>query len=178
MKTILIGVSGSISAYKSADIVSRLKKDNWDVHVVMTQSASQFISPLTLEVLSGNKVFLDTFSEENPGDIYHVDIVKKIDVFMIAPASAHTISKIAYGLADNMLSNIALVAHDKIKVFAPAMNTSMYENPIIQENMNKLKQHNWLEIEPRSSLLACGDVGVGALANTDDIVAYINGLEL
>ncbi|CAM3646567.1 flavoprotein [Erysipelothrix urinaevulpis] len=173
MKTIVIGVTGSIAAYKAADLVSQLKKKGWDVHVVMTASAQQFIPALTLEILSGNKVLVDTFDEEVPNSIYHVEIVKKIDVFLIAPATAHTIAKLRYGLADNMLSNIALVAHQKSKIIAPAMNTQMYLNPLVQENIKALKEQGWQEIEPKESLLACKDVGIGALAEIEDIVKVV-----
>lgn len=175
-KSILIGITGSIAAYKSVDVVSALRKSGWEVYVVMSEAATKFITPFTLEVMSQHKVIIDTFDEPSPDSIYHVDLIKKVDVILLAPATAHTISKIAMGLGDNMLSNLMLVGHDKKKLFAPAMNTNMYTNPVIKNNIETLKNIGWQEIEPKTSLLACGDYGQGAMANVDDIVTKINGL--
>ena len=172
-KTIILGVTGSISAYKAADLVSQLKKKGHDVHVVMTKSACEFITPLTMQSMSQNHVLVDVMEEPDPGIIQHVKLAQKADLLLIAPATANTISKISMGLADDMLSNLALVAYDIPKVFAPAMNTNMYKNSMIEENRNKLIAHGWQEIVPRSTRLACGDLGIGALAEVSDIVNFV-----
>ena len=172
-KTILIAVTGSIAAYKAADLVSRFIKEDWNVHVVMSASAQKFITPFTLQTLSQNEVIIDTFDERDPKAIYHVDIVKHVDVILLAPASAHTIGKIAIGLADNMLTNILLVGHNKLRIYAPAMNTNMYLNPIVQKNMKILEDTAWKKIRPKHARLACGDEGIGALADIDVIVSSV-----
>lgn len=173
-KRIILGVTGSISAYKAADLVSQLKKRNYDVHVVMTQSACKFITPLTMQSMSQNTVLVDVMEEPDPQIIQHVKLAQSADLLLIAPATANTISKLAMGIADDMLSNIALVALDIPKVIAPAMNTHMYNNSIIKENREKLSKHGWQEIKPRSTRLACGDDGIGALAQVEDIVNFVD----
>lgn len=167
---ILLGVSGSIAAYKAADLANGLRKKGHDVHVVMTKSATEFITPLTLQTLSKNKVHLDVMREDDPKRIEHIDLIKDIDVVLIAPASANIISKIANGIGDDMLSTLALVAYDKPIYLAPAMNTKMYDNPHIQRNMETLREVGVKFIEPRSSLLACQDVGKGAMETVDNII--------
>lgn len=173
MSTILLGVSASISAYKAADIISQLKKKNIDVEVIMTQNSTKIIPELTLQVLSKNKVHTDVMLEENPLDINHIDLVKRADLFIIAPATANIIGKIANGIADDMLSTTALAVHDIPKLIAPAMNTYMYENPAMVANLEKIEQYGYDIIEPKTSLLACGDYGKGALADVDVIVDTI-----
>ncbi|EJN93913.1 phosphopantothenoylcysteine decarboxylase [Streptococcus ratti] len=173
-KNILLAVSGSISAYKAADLSHQLTKLGYNVSVLMTKAAAQFITPLTLQVLSKNPVHLDVMKEDDSQVINHIELAKKADLFLLAPASANTIAHLAHGFADNMVTSVALALPPKVpKLFAPAMNTKMYDNPATQHNMNMLKQFGYEEIEPRSSLLACGDVGRGALADLDSIIQKI-----
>ncbi|MEX2805418.1 phosphopantothenoylcysteine decarboxylase [Streptococcus sp. H31] len=173
-KTITLAVSGSISAYKAADLSSRLTKLGYDVHVLMTQAATAFITPLTLQVLSKNPVHVNLMQEEDAKRINHIELAKQTDLFVLAPASANTIAHLAHGFADNMVTAVALaLAEDRPKLLAPAMNTKMYDNPITQANLRILKENGYDEIEPRSSVLACGDIGRGALAELDIIVKKI-----
>ncbi|SUO80083.1 phosphopantothenoylcysteine decarboxylase [Streptococcus equinus] len=173
-KTILLAVSGSISAYKSADLANELTKSGYDVHVLMTKAATDFITPLTLQVLSKNAVHFDVMKEDNPKSVNHIELAKKADLFVLAPASANTLAKLAHGMADNIVTatTLALPAETP-KLIAPAMNTKMYDNPLTQRNISILKEVGYQEIEPRSSLLACGDVGRGALAEQDVILERI-----
>lgn len=173
-KTILLAVSGSISAYKSADLANELTKSGYDVHVLMTKAATDFITPLTLQVLSKNAVHLDVMKEDNPKSVNHIELAKKADLFVLAPASANTLAKLAHGMADNIVTatTLALPAETP-KLIAPAMNTKMYDNPLTQRNISILKEVGYQEIEPRSSLLACSDVGRGALAEQDVILERI-----
>lgn len=177
MTQITLAVSGSISAYKAADITSRLKKENFDVAVLMTQAATEFITPLTLQVLSQRLVALDIMQEPDPSKVNHITIAKETDLFLLAPATANTIAKLANGLADNMVTAtaLALPSHTK-KILAPAMNTQMYENPIAQQNIDRLKLTGWKTIEPREAILACGDQGKGALAEIDTIIDTVKEL--
>lgn len=173
-KTILLAVSGSISAYKSADLANELTKSGYDVHVLMTKAATDFITPLTLQVLSKNAVHLDVMKEDDPKSVNHIELAKKADLFVLAPASANTLAKLAHGMADNIVTATALaLPAETPKLIAPAMNTKMYDNPLTQRNISILKEVGYQEIEPRSSLLACGDVGRGALAEQADILERI-----
>ena len=173
-KTILLAVSGSISAYKSADLANELTKSGYDVHVLMTKAATDFITPLTLQVLSKNAVHLDVMKEDNPKSVNHIELAKKADLFVLAPASANTLAKLAHGMADNIVTATALaLPAETPKLIAPAMNTKMYDNPLTQRNISILKEVGYQEIEPRSRLLACGDVGRGALAEQDVILERI-----
>lgn len=173
-KRILLAVSGSISAYKAADLTSQLKKRGYDIHVLMTESAQAFITPLTLQVLSKNPVHTDVMEEQLAQRINHIDLAKEADLFILAPASANTIAKLANGLADNMVTATALaLPQDTPKFIAPAMNTKMYNNPITQGNLDRLKAVGYEMIAPKSALLACGDVGTGALADIDTILESI-----
>ncbi|MBL1230016.1 phosphopantothenoylcysteine decarboxylase [Enterococcus sp. BWB1-3] len=175
MKTILLGVSGSISAYKAADITSRLMKLGYSVEVIMTTNSTKFITPLTLQALSKRPVHTEVMEEIYPEQINHIELAKKADLFLVAPASANIIGKLANGIADDMLSTIALALKEEVpKVIAPAMNTYMYQNLIMQRNLNTLKEIGYQELEPREALLACGDFGRGALAEVDEIVAYVH----
>lgn len=173
-KTILLAVSGSISAYKSADLANELTKSGYDVHVLMTKAATDFITPLTLQVLSKNPVHLDVMKEDDPKSVNHIELAKKADLFVLAPASANTLAKLAHGMADNIVTATALaLPAETPKLIAPAMNTKMYDNPLTQRNISILKEVGYQEIEPRSSFLACGDVGRGALAEQDVILERI-----
>ena len=173
MKNLILGITGSIAAYKAADITNLLKQNDFNVNVVMTKSSTSFITPLTMQSLSKNIVYVDVLQEDTPSEIVHIDLAKKASCILIAPATANIIGKIASGIADDMLTSIVLAANKIPKFIAPAMNNNMYANPIVQENPNKLKEHGWIIIEPRTSLLACGDYGKGALAAVDDIVSCV-----
>ena len=175
---IVLGVTGSISAYKAADIANRLHKDGHEVHVVMTEGAQEFITPLTLQTLSKNKVHADEFEEYDPTIVKHIDLAGNADVVLIAPATANIIGKIACGIADDLLTAVTMAAANQAQVIiAPAMNTNMYENPIVQENIEKLKGLGYKLIEPKDSHLACGTTGKGALADVDDIIAFTEGVQ-
>ena len=171
-KTVVLGVTGSIAAYKMANVASALVKEGADVHVVMTKNATNFINPITFETLTNNKCLVDTFDRNFQFHVAHVSLSQKADVFMIAPASANIIGKLANGIADDMLSTMALAASCKI-IVAPAMNTHMYENKIVQDNLDKLKKFGFEVIEPAAGRLACGDVGAGKLPNEDILLDYI-----
>lgn len=176
-KTILLAVSGSISAYKAADLTNQLSKFGYDVHVLMTKAATDFITPLTLQVLSKNPVHLDVMKEQDSKVINHIELAKQADLFILAPASANTIAHLANGFADNMVTATALALPLATpKLFAPAMNTKMYDNPLTQRNIETLKEIGYREIEPRSSLLACGDIGRGALADLDTILEVVQSI--
>jgi phosphopantothenoylcysteine decarboxylase len=175
MKTILLGVSGSISAYKAADITNELTKMGYQLDVLMTESSTKFITPLTIQSLSHRRVHTDVMAEPDAALINHIALAKEADLFLVAPASANTIGKLANGIADDLLSTVALaLLPDTPKILAPAMNTYMYQNPIVQRNIATLKDVGYHEIEPREALLACGDYGRGALANVSDIVHLVN----
>ena len=173
-KTILLAVSGSISAYKAADLTIQLGKLGYKIHVLMTEAARDFITPLTLQVLSKNPVHLDVMEEKIANRINHIDLGKEADLFILAPASANTIAQLANGMANNMVTATALALPTSTpKLFAPAMNTKMYDHPATQANMERLKSYGYREIEPKSAVLACGDIGRGALADLDIIIKNI-----
>ncbi|MBM7636137.1 phosphopantothenoylcysteine decarboxylase [Streptococcus saliviloxodontae] len=173
-KRITLAVSGSISAYKSADLTSQLKKRGYNVTIIMTKAATSFITPLTLQVLSKNPVYLDVMEEKVATRIEHIDLGKETDLFVVAPASANTIAHLANGFADNMLTATALALPSTTKkLLAPAMNTKMYEHPLTQKNLTSLEEIGYDIIQPKSALLACGDIGRGALADVDDILIKI-----
>ena len=161
-KTIVLGVTGSIAAYKSASLASALVKEHADVHVIMTPNAVNFINPITFETLTHNKCITDTFDRNFEFDVKHISLAKKADIFMIAPATANIIGKLASGIADDMLSTTVMAAKCPV-VLAPAMNTAMYDNSIVQENMSKLRMHGYTVIEPSAGYLACGDTGRGKM---------------
>lgn len=174
MKNILLGVSGSISAYKAADLTSQLVKLGHNVDVIMTKNSTKFITPLTFQSLSKNLVHVDVMKELAPDKINHIELAKQADLFLVAPASANILAKLATGIADDMLSTVALAIQPDIpKFIAPAMNTYMYQNPATQRNLSTLRDFGYHEIEPREALLACGDFGRGALATIDDILTAI-----
>ena len=162
-KTVILGVTGGIAAYKAAQLTSDLKKKDLDVHVIMTRNATEFVSPLTFETLSGHRVSVDTFDRNFEYNVQHVSLAKQADVFVIAPATANVIAKLAQGLADDMLTTTFL-ACSCTKIICPAMNTGMLENPVTQENLQLLKARGMRIVEADSGLLACGDVGKGRLA--------------
>ena len=165
-KSIIIGVSGGIAAYKTAYLVSALSKTEADVNVIMTENACEFISPLVFETLTGNKCYVDTFDRNFKFDVEHISLAKKADIFMIAPATANVIAKIANGIADDMLTTTFLASKCK-KIVSPAMNTAMFENQITQDNIAKLKKYGIGVVEPRNGLLACGDTGAGKMPEPD-----------
>ena len=171
-KTVLLGITGSIAAYKIAYLASALHKLHADVHVLMTENATNFINPITFETLTGNKCLVDTFDRNFQFQVEHVSIAKKADIVMIAPASANVIGKIANGLADDMLTTTVMACRCQ-KLFAPAMNTAMYENPIVQDNIRKLKHHGYEVITPASGYLACGDTGAGKMPEPETLLEYI-----
>ena len=166
MANILLAVTGSISAYKAADITSQLTKLGHQVKVLMT--------PLTLQVLSKQAVLVEVMTEEDPKQIQHIDLGKEADLFLVAPASANTIAKLAHGFADNIVTSTALALQSEVKKFlAPTMNTKMLDHPATQNNLETLKSYGYQIIPPREALLACGDQGAGALATVDTIVQTI-----
>ena len=169
-KNVVLGVTGSIAAYKACDIVSRLRKQGVDVHVILTRAGAEIITPLALETMSANPVVVDMFHRENPWEVEHISLAKRADVFLVAPATANFLGKAAHGIADDMLTTTILATRAQVLV-APAMNVNMYENPVVQENIALLKKRGWHFIEPDAGLLACGDVGKGRLAEPEAIVA-------
>lgn len=171
-KNILLGVTGSIAAYKAAALASLLMKQGCHVDVIMTENATQFISPVTFESLTGTKCMVDTFDRNFKFDITHISLAKKADAVVIAPASANIIGKMAGGIADDMLSTTWLACRCAI-IVAPAMNTRMYEHPVVQKNMQTLKELGCIFAEPAEGLLACGDVGKGKMMEPADILPYI-----
>ena len=173
MLNIILGVTGSIAAYKAADITNILTKDGYNVDVIMTKGGTAFITPLTMQALSKNKVYTDVFQEDYPKEIKHISLSKKADLLLIAPATADIIGKLANGIADDMLTSVVLAIKDIPMLIAPAMNTKMYENPIVQDNIAKLKKYGFEIIEPKEALLACGDLGKGALADVTEIVGIV-----
>ncbi|MDU5105874.1 MULTISPECIES: bifunctional phosphopantothenoylcysteine decarboxylase/phosphopantothenate--cysteine ligase CoaBC [unclassified Clostridium] len=176
-KCVCIGVSGGIAVYKALDVVSALRKKDIDVRVIMTESATKFVTPLPFQSLSQNMVVTDMFAEPKAYEIQHISLAKRADVFLVAPATANIIGKVANGIADDMLSTTIMATRAKV-IFAPAMNTNMYENPIVQENINKLKKLGYEFIEPASGILACGDEGKGKLADVNTIIdSVLDALE-
>ena len=171
-KTALLGVTGSIAAYKIASLASMLVKQHCDVHVIMTENASNFINPITFETLTGNKCLVETFDRNFEFHVAHVSLGQKADVMMIAPASANMIAKLAHGIADDMLSTTALACTCKILV-SPAMNTHMFNNPILQDNLETLRKYGMEVIEPASGYLACGDTGAGKMPEPELLYQYI-----
>lgn len=171
-KTVLLGITGSIAAYKIAYLASALHKLHADVHVLMTENATNFINPITFETLTGNKCLVDTFDRNFQFQVEHVSIAKKADVVMIAPASANVIGKLANGLADDMLTTTVMACRCQ-KILSPAMNTAMYENPVVQDNIRKLKTYGYEVITPASGYLACGDTGAGKMPEPETLLEYI-----
>ena len=171
-KTVLLGVSGSIAAYKTAYLASALKKLDADVHVLMTQTATNFINPITFETLTGNKCLVDTFDRNFEFSVEHVSLAKQADVVMIAPASANVIGKLAHGIADDMVTTTVMACKCK-KIVAPAMNTNMFENPVVQDNLKILTHYGYEVISPATGYLACGDTGTGKMPEPQELLEYI-----
>jgi phosphopantothenoylcysteine decarboxylase / phosphopantothenate---cysteine ligase len=175
IKTVVLGVTGGIAAYKALDIVSKLRKKNINIHVIMTKGATEFVTPLSFQALSQNPVTSDMFEEPRQWEIEHISLAKKADVFVIAPATANIIGKIAGGIADDMLSTTIMATIAPVLI-APAMNCNMYDNPIVQRNIELLKANGYIFTDPDAGRLACGDIGNGKLADTDKIVDMIDML--
>ena len=171
-KTVLLGVTGGIAAYKSASLASLLVKAGADVRVIMTEHATNFINPITFETLTGHKCITDTFDRNFEFSVEHVALAQKADVIMVAPATANVIAKLAHGLADDMLTT-TILASNALKLIAPAMNTGMYENPVTQDNMKLLKKYGMEVIEPASGRLACGDIGAGKMPEPEVLFEHI-----
>ena len=171
-KTVLLGVTGSIAAYKIAYLASALKKLHAEVHVLMTKNATNFITPITFESLTGTKCLVDTFDRNFQFQVEHISIAKKADVAMIAPASANVIGKLAHGIADDMLTTTLMACKCK-KFISPAMNTNMFENPILQDNLKTLEHYGYEVIQPASGYLACGDTGAGKMPEPETLLSYI-----
>ena len=171
-KTVLLGVTGSIAAYKIAYLASALKKLHAEVHVLMTKNATNFITPITFESLIGTKCLVDTFDRNFQFQVEHISIAKKADVAMIAPASANVIGKLAHGIADDMLTTTLMACECK-KFISPAMNTNMFENPILQDNLKTLEHYGYEVIQPASGYLACGDTGAGKMPEPETLLSYI-----
>lgn len=170
--TIIVGVTGGIAAYKACDVVSKLKKLNANIHVIMTESACEFVQPMTFQTLSNNFVINDMFKEPKTWEVEHIELAKRADAFLIVPATANFIGKLAAGIADDMLTTTVMATRAPV-IIAPAMNTNMYTNRIVQVNIGALQDLGYKFIEPASGRLACGDIGAGKLADVDDIVAYV-----
>ena len=171
-KTVVLGVTGSIAAYKIASLASKLVKLHANVHVLMTQNATNFITPITFETLTGNKCLIDTFDRNFQFDVAHVSLAKKADVMLIAPASANVIGKIANGIADDMLTTTVMASTAPVLI-SPAMNTHMYENPIVQDNLQKLERFGYKIIAPAVGMLACHDVGAGKMPEPETLLDWI-----
>ncbi|HBI6975541.1 MAG: bifunctional phosphopantothenoylcysteine decarboxylase/phosphopantothenate--cysteine ligase CoaBC [Clostridium perfringens] len=167
-KCVVVGVSGGVAVYKALDVISRLRKKDVEVHVIMTKSATEFVTPLSFQSLSQNMVIIDMFAEPKAWEIQHISLAKKADLMLIVPATANIIGKVANGIADDMLSTTIMATKAPV-IFCPAMNTNMYENPIVQRNINLLKEFGYEFIEPASGRLACGDEGKGKLQDTEII---------
>ena len=171
-KCVVLGVTGSIAAYKIASLASALKKQHCDVQVIMTKNAAQFITPVTFETLTGNKCLIDTFDRNFTFEVEHISVAKKADLVLVAPASANIIGKLAHGIADDMLTTTILACKCP-KLLSPAMNTAMFENPVVQDNLSILKKYGWEVIEPASGYLACGDTGAGKMPEPEVLLSYI-----
>lgn len=174
-KNILIGVTGGIAAYKICDVISYLKRNGANVDVIMTESATKFITPLTLETLAKSRVVVDMFHEKDHVDVEHISLARKADLVLIAPATANIIGKIANGIADDMLSTTVMATKAPVLI-APAMNNGMFENRIVQDNMKKLKEYGYKFIDPVEGNLACGYKAVGKLADRNTIIEKINNI--
>lgn len=172
---VVIGITGGISNYKACGIVNYLRHEGANVDVIMTKNACEFITPLTFETLSGNKVVTDMFERPDYIDVKHISLAKKADLFLIIPATANIIGKVANGIADDMLST-TIMATKALVIFAPAMNEQMYENPIVQNNLEKLKTYGYRIIEPSVGHLACGGIGKGKLPNNEEIIERVKEL--
>lgn len=175
-KNIVIGITGGIACYKACEIISYFKHKGVNVDVIMTKNATNFITPLTIETLSKNKVVIDMFEKKEHINVEHISLAKKADLFLIVPATANIIGKVANGIADDMLSTTIMATKAPV-VFAPAMNNEMYNNAIVQDNIEKLKKYGYNFIEPEVGNLACGYVAKGKLAKKETIIKYLEEME-
>jgi len=173
MKNVLLGVTGSIAAYKAAEIANTLTKNGCQVDVILTKNAQEFITSLTFQTLTKRKVYTGMFDAVLFNEVEHISLAKRADACLVAPATANIIGKLAGGVADDMLSTVLMAVRDVPVYICPAMNTAMYENHIVQENIAKLKKYGYLFIEPKESILACGDLGKGALADVEVITKTV-----
>jgi len=171
-KTVVLGVCGGIAVYKALEVISILKKKNFDIHVIMTEAASKFVSTLSFQTMSQNIVSSCMFTEPKAWEIQHISLAKKADLVLVVPATANFIGKVSSGIADDLLTTTVMATKAPI-VIVPAMNTNMYSNPILQENIVKLKNHGYKFIPPRSGRLACGDIGEGKLAEVEEICDFV-----
>ncbi|HIZ40401.1 MAG TPA: bifunctional phosphopantothenoylcysteine decarboxylase/phosphopantothenate--cysteine ligase CoaBC [Candidatus Anaerobutyricum stercoris] len=171
-KTVVLGVTGSIAAYKIANLASMLVKAHCDVHVIMTKNATNFINPITFETLTNHKCLVDTFDRNFEFQVEHVSLAQKADLMMIAPASANVIGKVAHGIADDMLTTTIMACPGKV-IFSPAMNTHMFENPILQDNLETLRRYGYEIVDPAVGYLACGDTGAGKMPEPETLYQYI-----
>ena len=171
-KSVVLGVTGSIAAYKMANLASMLVKLNADVHVIMTQNATHFITPMTFETLTNNKCIVDTFDRNFNFDVKHVSLAKRGDLFLVAPCTANVIGKVANGICDDMLTTTIMATKAPV-LFSPAMNTGMWENPVLQDNLRKLKHYGYHVIEPVVGRLACGDTGSGKMPSEETLLEHI-----
>ena len=174
VKTVLLGVSGGIAAYKTAGLASKLIKNGYDVQVIMTQNATNFINPIVFETLTKRKCLIDTFDRNFQFSVEHVALAKQADVVMIAPATANVIGKLAHGIADDMLTTTVMACRKVKKIIAPAMNTEMYLNPVVQDNLKILETYGYEIIKPAEGYLACGDIGAGKMPEPDVLFEYIH----
>jgi phosphopantothenoylcysteine decarboxylase/phosphopantothenate--cysteine ligase len=172
MTTVVLGVTGGIACYKACDLVSRLVKNNFEVHVIMTKNACEFVTPLTFQTLSSNKVVTDMFENTSSFDVEHISLAQSADIFVVAPATANFIGKAANGIADDMLTTTVMATKAPL-IIAPAMNTNMWENPILKDNLEKLKKFGVQVVAPDEGRLACGDIGKGKLAEVEEILEVI-----
>ncbi|MBS7262898.1 MAG: bifunctional phosphopantothenoylcysteine decarboxylase/phosphopantothenate--cysteine ligase CoaBC [Eubacteriales bacterium] len=175
MKTVVVGITGGIAAYRAADVVSQLKKDGYCVRVVMTKNATRFVAPLTFETLSANPVVTDMFNRETPWEVEHISLAKAADLILVLPATANVIGKVAAGIADDMLTTTIMAARCPV-LFAPAMNEAMYTNPIVQRNIEDLSALGYRFVGPKQGALACGDVGIGHVEEKETILRAAYGL--
>ena len=176
MSRILLGVTGGIAAYKAADLASRLVKDGHAVDVVMTKNACEFVTPLTFQTIVRAPVYTDSFAAIEDFSVEHISLAERADAVVVCPATANVIGKAAAGIADDLLTTVLLAVHEKPRVMCPAMNAAMWENPVVQRNLDTLKSFDWKIIEPETGRLACGAEGQGRLADPGLIFAFINKL--
>ena len=176
MNRVLLGVTGGIAAYKAAEVASRLVKDGFAVDVVMTKNACEFITPLTFQTIVKSPVYTDSFAPIEDYSVEHISLAERADAVLICPATANLIAKAAAGIADDLLTTTLVAVHTKPRVLCPAMNTAMWENPAVQKNLEVLRGFGWKVIEPDSGRLACGEEGVGRLADPEAIVKFLEEL--
>jgi phosphopantothenoylcysteine decarboxylase/phosphopantothenoylcysteine decarboxylase/phosphopantothenate--cysteine ligase len=176
VKHIILGVTGSIAAYKAAELANRFTKSGYAVDVIMTKSAQKFITPITFQTLTKRKTYTEMFDEYTFEDVRHISLAQQADVALVAPATANVIAKLAHGIADDMLTTVLTAMWQKPIIIAPAMNTAMYENPATRENIAALTERGVIFVEPREAVLACGDLGRGALADVDEIFGRVTAI--